>query len=164
MPEKTPSKIEAKVTHHFAASPERVYDAMTDPDQVRLWQQAWLLEGHASGGITRCEIDPHVGGKFVYAGTRDGEETGAWGTFLALERPTKIVHTWIVDESEEDDPSVVTIIIEPAPEGDGATVTLYNEMDAQWADYRERTEKAWMAMLTAIDGLLSAQGARHNGS
>jgi uncharacterized protein YndB with AHSA1/START domain len=154
-----PERIEAKVTHHFAASPERVYDAMTDPEQVRRWQRAWLIQGGLPGVVTHCEIDPQVGGKFLYADMRDGDEARHWGTFLALERPIKIAHTWIVDESEEDDPSVVTIIIEPAPVGNGTTVTLYNEMDAQWADYRERTERGWMAMLTAVDGLPSAQGA-----
>jgi len=155
-----PEKIETKVTHHFAASPERVYDAMTDPEKVRLWQRAWLVESGLPGEITHCEIDPRVGGTFLYAGLRNGREARHWGTFLELDRPTKIVHTWIVDKSEEDDPSLVTIIIEPAPDGDGSTVTLYNEMDAQWADYREGTEKGWLAMLAAIDGLLSGEDAR----
>jgi uncharacterized protein YndB with AHSA1/START domain len=154
-----PDKIEAKVTHRFAASPETLFEAMTDPAQVERWQKAWLVQGGLPGEMTRCEIDPREGGAFLYADLRDGEEARHWGRFLTLERPHKIRHTWIVDADEEDDPSIVTIVIEPAPEGTGSVVTLYHEMDAQWAEYRERTEKGWSTMLAAIETVLDAPAA-----
>ena len=59
---------------------------------------------------------------------------------------------------DEDDPSLVTIIIEPEPDGPGAVVTLYHEMDAQWADAIEQTERGWIAMLMGIDAMLIAEG------
>ncbi len=31
------SKTEARVTHRFKATAERVYDAWLDPEQARLW-------------------------------------------------------------------------------------------------------------------------------
>lgn len=151
-------KIEAKVTHHFRASPDRVYDAVTDPQKARLWNEAWMAQAGLTGPIVRFEMDVREGGKFFYSDMRDGEEAQAWGTFLVLHRPNKIQHTWIVDESEEDDPSMVTIIIEPAPDGRGSTVTLYHEMNAEWEEYLKRTEQGWMKMLLAVDGLLEAEG------
>ncbi|KKB13211.1 hypothetical protein VE25_03100 [Devosia geojensis] len=152
--------IEAKVTHHFKASPERVYDAMTEPGKARLWNEAWLKQAGLTGPIVRFEMDVREGGSFFYADMRDGEEARAWGTFRVLHRPTKIQHTWFVDESEEENEvSLVTIIIEPAPDGEGSTVTLYHEMGAEWADYVERTEEGWSKMLYAVDGLLEAEGS-----
>ncbi len=150
-------KLEAKVTHRFAASPERVYDAFVNPEIVRAWQESWARLSGTRGKITACEIDPRVGGKFLFADMRDGEEARHWGTFLELERPTKVSFTWIVDPSEEADPSVVTVIIEPEPDGAGSIVTLYNTMDAEWAEYLPQTEKAWRSMLMGIEDALSSR-------
>lgn len=146
--------IEAKVTHRFKASPERVYDAFLDPAMVRLWQQAWGEQSGSGGEMTACEIDPVVGGRFMFADMRADGEARHWGTFTALERPTKIAFTWYTDPSEEEQTSLVTMIIEPEPDGPGAIVTLYHEMDAQWAEWVSRTEKGWITMLQAIDTVL----------
>jgi uncharacterized protein YndB with AHSA1/START domain len=131
---------------------------MTDPEKARLWNEAWLAQGGLKGEIVRFEMDVREGGTFFYSDVRDGEESKAWGTFLVLHRPTKIQHTWYVDESEEGELSLVTTIIEPAPDGKGSTVTLYHEMNAEWEEYLERTEQGWMKMLLAVDGLLEAEG------
>ncbi|WP_332698991.1 SRPBCC family protein [Devosia sp.] len=149
-----PDRIEAKVTHRFKASPERVYDTFLDPDQVAHWQAAWLRHGGMGGDVTASELDPTVGGAFLFADKREDGEARHWGIFLHLHRPTKIAFTWIVDESEEDDPSEVTIIIEPELDGPGAIATLYHTMDAQWADYVPQTEKGWRAMLEGIETVL----------
>ncbi|MCR6671210.1 SRPBCC domain-containing protein [Devosia ginsengisoli] len=146
--------VEAKVTHRFAASPERVYDTFLDPDRVRDWQAAWLRHGGMGGDVTASELNPIVGGTFLFADKREDGEARHWGMFLDLERPTRIAFTWIVDESEEDDPSEVTLIIEPEPDGPGAIATLYHAMDAQWADYVPQTEKGWQAMLEGLDSVL----------
>ncbi len=151
--------LELKVTHRFAASPERVYDAVLDPGRARLWQQAWLAQTGGAGTVITCEIDPVVGGRFQFASRGpDAVMARSWGRYLRLERPHLLEFTWIVDPAEEDNPSVVTLIIEPEPEGRGAVVTLYNPLGEGWEDYRERTERAWIAMLGAIDGVLRAEG------
>jgi len=147
-------KIEAKVTHRFRASPERVFDAFVDPDLARRWQAAWLRRNGQSAALTRTEIDPQVGGRFMLADERNGEEARHWGKFIALERPTKIAFSWVVDESEEDDPSIVNLIIEPEPNGPGSVVTLYNTMDAQWEEWLPQTERGWMAMLGGIEDVI----------
>ena len=149
-----PDKIEAKVTHRFAVSPERVYDTVLDPAQVPHWQAAWLRGGGMGGDVTASELDPTVGGAFLFSDKREDGEARHWGRFLDLHRPTKIAFTWIVDESEEDDPSEVCLIIEPEPDGEGSVVTLYHTMDAQWADALPQTEKGWRAMLEGIETVL----------
>ena len=151
-------RIEAKVTHRFKASPERVYDAVLDPQKARLWQQAWLRQSGLKGEVTATEIDPVVGGSFLLADRRDAGEARHWGTFQALDRPTKIAFSWITQPDEQDDPSMVTIIIEPEPDGPGAVATLYHEMDGQWAEVTEQVEKGWIAMLMGIDAVLLAEG------
>lgn len=149
-----PDRIEAKVTHRFRASPERVFDAFVDPALARRWQAAWLRRSGQAGRLTQSEIEPRVGGSFVFADEREGGEARHRGTFLALERPTKIAFSWVADESEGDDPGEVTMIIEPEPNGPGSIVTLYNSMGARWRDWLPQTEKAWLAMLGGIEDVI----------
>jgi hypothetical protein len=62
------------------------------------------------------------------------------------------VFTWIVSESEEADPSVVTRSIEPA--GAGCVATIVHQLDSKWKDYIPQTERGWSRMLDAVEGLL----------
>jgi len=146
------SKIEARVSHRFEAIPEQVYDTWLDPRQVRLWMAAALKSSGLSGDIARIEVDPRVGGKFFFSDMRGGMEAKHWGTYLELDRPRKIAFTWIVDESEEANPSRVTLTIEP--ESTGCVATIVHEMDAVWADYVARTEIGWARMLKQVGELL----------
>lgn len=147
------SKIEARAVHDFNAPAERVYDAWLDPAKARVWMSSALKAAGLAGDIQRVEIEPRVGGKFFFSDLRGGTEAKHWGTYLELDRARKIVFTWIVDESEEADPSRVTLTIEPA--GEGCTATIVHEMDAQWADYVDRTESGWFRMLQHVDALLA---------
>ena len=146
------NKIEARVSHRFTATAERVYDAWLDPKQVRLWMAAALKTLGLAGDIRKIEIDAKVSGKFFFSDMRDGTEARHWGTYLELSRPNKIVFTWIVDESEEADPSKVTLTIQPV--GDGCEATIVHEMDAQWIEYISRTESGWARMLQQVGELL----------
>jgi uncharacterized protein YndB with AHSA1/START domain len=143
------SKIEARVTHHFKAAPERVFDAWLNPAQVRIWMASALKTFGLAGDIQRIEIDARVGGKFFFSDMRDGVETKHWGTYLELDRPRKIVFTWIVDESEEANPSTVTLTIKPEPEGCSATIV--HELDAKWAEFVSQTESGWARMLQQVE-------------
>jgi uncharacterized protein YndB with AHSA1/START domain len=146
------SKIEAKVSHHLKAPAERVYDAWLDPEQARIWMTAALKSLGLTGDIQRIEIDAKVGGKFFFSDMRDGTEARHWGTYLELDRPTRIVFTWIVDESEEANPSKVTLTIQP--EANGCVATIIHEMDKAWIDYVAQTENGWARMLQQVGNIL----------
>ncbi len=145
-------KINAKVSHQFKASTERVYDAWLNSDKVRVWMSTALQNIGLSGEIGKIEVNPKVGGEFLFTDMRDGIETRHWGTYLELERPHKIVFTWIVDESEDSDPSKVVLTIQPDDEG--CTATIIHELDDKWIDYVSQTENAWSCMLQATAVLL----------
>jgi uncharacterized protein YndB with AHSA1/START domain len=147
------SRIEARVSHRFKASAERVFDSWLDPEQVRLWIAASLKSFGLAGDIRRIEIDARVGGRFYFSDMRDGTEARHWGTYLELDRPRKIVFTWIVDESEEANPSTVTLTIQTEP--DGCTAIIVHELDAKWVDYIARTESGWAGMLNEVERLLA---------
>ena len=147
------SRIEARASRRFEASAERVYEAWLDPEKARVWISASLKSLGLAGDVRRVEIDARVGGKFFLSDLRDGKEARHWGTYLELDRPRKIVFTWIVDESEAANPSVVTLTIQP--EAEGCVATIVHEMDAKWADYVSRTESGWTRMLDAVADFLA---------
>src|SRR5262249_20111049 len=121
------SKIEARVSHRFRTTAERIYDAWLDPEQCRLWMAAALKSFCLAGDIRRIEIDAQVGGKFFFSDMRDETEARHWGNYLELDRPHRIVFTWITSESDEANPSTVTFTIQP--EADGCEATIVHEMD-----------------------------------
>ena len=145
-------QIEARAQHRFQAPPERVFDAWLDPEKVRVWMAAALREMGLPGDIREVQIEPRVGGSFVFSDFREGMEARHWGKYLELDRPRRLVFTWIVDESEEAEPSRVILTIEP--DGDDCLATVVHQMDSSWAAYVSRTEQGWTRMLKAIDSTL----------
>jgi uncharacterized protein YndB with AHSA1/START domain len=146
------TKVAARVMHHLDASAERVYDAWLDPEKIRVWMKAALMEMGLSGELGRIEVDARVGGRFFFSDMREAGEAKHWGTYLEVHRPHRIAFTWIVDASQENDPSTVTIAIEP--DGDGCVVTIVHEIAPEWAAYVEKVEGGWSRMLRAIDRMM----------
>ncbi len=147
--------IEVTVSHRFAASAERVYDAWLSPDKVRVWLTTALKNMGISGDVRKVEIDPAIGGKFLFTDIRDGVESRNWGTYLELEPPHKLVFTWMSDESEESDHSKVVVTIQR--DGEGCVVTIIHEMDAKWADYESQAASGWSCMMQGMDSLLETE-------
>ena len=141
-------RIHATATHRLNMAPERVFDAWLDPAKVRIWLASALQVVGLPGDIRQVQIEPHVGGSFLFSDLRNGMEARHWGKYLELERPNRLVFTWIVDESDEADPSKVTIYIQP--DGDDCIATIIHEMDAAWIEFVSKTEQSWTRMLTAI--------------
>jgi uncharacterized protein YndB with AHSA1/START domain len=85
---KTEGDTHVVVTRRFAAPPEAVYRAHTDPKLI----QKWLL-GPAGWTMPVCISDARPGGKIRYEWT-DGKGGGFYltGEYLELEPPIRIVH------------------------------------------------------------------------
>ena len=145
-------KVKAAVTIRVAAQPEAVYDAWLDPASVRTWMSASLRAMGLPGDVRSVEIDARLNGRFLWSDMREGGEARHWGSYLELDRPRRISFTWIVDESEEADPSRVMLTIEP--DGDGCHASIVHWLDADWASYIPQTENGWSNMLRAVADLL----------
>lgn len=146
------AKIEARVRHQFTAPAGQVYNAWLNPQAARTWMSESLKSCGQTGEMRRVEIDARVGGKFFFSDLRNGTDACHWGTYLELTRPNEIVFTWIVDQSEEADPSTVRLTIQP--EGSGSTATIVHEIDEKWREYVSRTEAGWSRMLQHVDKYL----------
>lgn len=139
-------KVLVRVTHHFDASAERVYDAFLDPDRASKFMFAT-----ATGQIVRCHIDAQVGGIFTIVDRRNGEDVAHTGMYLTLERPHRIVFSLAVEKYSSRS-GIVTLEITRLRKG--CEVTLTHEMKAERKSFRNRAREGWISILDVAAELL----------
>lgn len=87
-----PRELEILTTRKFDAPIELVFDALTKPEHVRNWFAPF------TDRVTECSIDLRVGGDYhIVFVTESGTECSFRGTYLEIERPTRIVDTWLFE-------------------------------------------------------------------
>ncbi len=129
-----------RITRHFDAPPERVFDAWLDP----LTASRWLFTD-PKGQITRCEIDARVGGRFLIVDRRAGGDVDHIGEYLEIDRPRRLVFTFAVPPYSPQE-TRVTLDIVPSEKGCELTLTHENDLP-EWA---QQTRQGWGVIL---DGL-----------
>jgi uncharacterized protein YndB with AHSA1/START domain len=133
--------VTVRVTRRFNASPERVFDAWLDAPSASKW-----LFATPTGTMVRAEVDPRVGGRYVFTDRRDGEDVEHTGEYLELERPRRLVFTLAVPKYSQTEDRL-TIDIAPVAEG-GCELTLAHEnLPAQHA---ASAEQGWGAVLAGL--------------
>ncbi len=113
--------------------------------------EAWLdpalagrfLFATPDGVHERVEVDGRVGGRYRIVKRRGSKLASHFGGYLGIERPRRLVFTFASDPEEL--PS--RVVVEIVAKGEGCEFTLTHEMVPEWADYAERTERAWAATL-----------------
>jgi uncharacterized protein YndB with AHSA1/START domain len=87
-----PSALEILTTRKFDAPIQLVFDVLTKPEHVRHWFAPFEDE------MTVCSIDFRVGGSYhmVFV-TPDGKECSFRGRYLEIDRPNRIVDTWLFE-------------------------------------------------------------------
>jgi len=139
------------VTHRYAASAERVFDAFLDPAIARRF-----LFATATGEMIEAEIEPRVGGRYAFTERRpDMGDVRHVGEYLEIDRPRRLVFTFGVPQL---DPRMSTVTIEIAAAADGCVLTLTN--DGVPPDYLDGNRDGWTRIL---DGLLPAYDGVHGG-
>ena len=133
----------------FSVPPQRVYDAILDPDMIARFMFGPLLREEI---ILRIGNDARVGGAFSYKVKRGEDVIDHVGEFLELDPPRRISFTWGIAGQSDADPSVVTIDIAPTP--DGCRLTLTQEIPLEWAAYVDLSRASWEKMLGVLASLL----------
>lgn len=139
--------VSVRVARRFAASAERVFDAWLDPERARTF-----LFATATGRMVRAEIDARVGGRFCFVDRRDGEDVEDvehWGEYLEIDRPRRLVFTFMVPNYSSE---LSRVIIEITPDGSGCELTLTSERVPH--EYASRTESGWALILAGLAATL----------
>jgi uncharacterized protein YndB with AHSA1/START domain len=104
----------------FDATPEEIWSAWTDPDEVTQW---W----HARGLSTPRDsvtIDARVGGRYAYTMVHDltGDSYPTGGVYIELQPFDRLVFTWGDPDADPTEAPVATVTL--APNGDRTRMTF----------------------------------------
>lgn len=131
---------ELTVTHRYDFPPERVFDAWLDPRTARRF-----LFTAPGGEIVRCDIDARPGGRFTIVDRRDGGDIEHVGEYLEIDRPRRLVFSFGVPQF---DPTMTTVTVEIAPDGDGCRLTLtHTDVPPEWV---EQDREGWTMILAQL--------------
>jgi uncharacterized protein YndB with AHSA1/START domain len=112
-----PSELEILTSRVFDAPMELVFDVLTKPEHVCNWFAPF------EDKVTTCEIDLRVGGTYhIVFVTPEGTECSFRGTYLELERPIRIVDTWLFEGWPDSEALETTDLYEV----DGSTTVKMN--------------------------------------
>lgn len=142
----------------FGATPERVFQAFTDPVDLRVWFPSGAPTGSE---LTRCESDPVDGGRYHYEMVVPEFGLMAWfGTYTRIDRPQRLdANEWFVMGAVEPTgpPTGQTLTFEPA--GDGRTLMTMRVERAEPEDpetFMEQSAAGLSASLATLDDLVSS--------
>jgi uncharacterized protein YndB with AHSA1/START domain len=128
------------------ATPERVFEAWTNPEQIKTW---W---GPESISCPDAEVDLRAGGRYRIANQLpDGRVVWISGEFEVVEPPHKLVYTWRMG-SDAQEAERVTVRFEPR---EGATEVIVVHERIPNRKTRDAHEKGWYGCL---DGLVEYLG------
>jgi uncharacterized protein YndB with AHSA1/START domain len=136
---------QVRVSHRYKAPPENVFDAFFDENKAKKFMFAT-----PTGEMVRVEIDPRVGGKFIFVDRRpdmgEVEHVGAW---LEIDRPRRLVFEFAVPAY---DPTKTVVTVEIVPDGDGSVLTLTH--DGVFEEYVKQTQQGWGMILANLEKVL----------
>ncbi len=138
---------------HIAATPEEVFAAWTEPEQLKRW---W---GPAGITCPEAEIDLREGGRYRIA-DRDAEGRVLWigGVFERVEAPHRLVYTWAREPvTEATERSRVTVRF--TARGEGTEVVVVHERLLTEAS-RERHARGWAGCLDGLGRSIGTGRAR----
>lgn len=133
------------VSHDFAQSRERVFDAWLDPVNVGNW-----LFATPDGQDKICQVDPREGGNFIIGEKRGDDYAKHVGTYHQIDRPELIIFSYYYETEEEDLASNVIVKFEESEKG--CLVTVTHEMDDIFAEYEASAIEGWTMI---FEGLVS---------
>ena len=149
MNEKTAEKTSLEIVRFINVPTDRVYDAWTEPAQLRQW---FGPENVLTRNIT---ADLRVGGKYRWDLTSpEGEEMSAFGEYKELVSGKKIVFTWQWDDDEawENRSSIVAIELF---ERRGGTELRLRQEQLPSEESRDRHNEGWNSLLDRLEQFIS---------
>ena len=145
----TQAKGEAlEVRRTFAATRQRVFDAWTRPEALKLWA--------APGAMTApiAEVDLRVGGSYrIHMRAPDGKEHRVLGEYREVDPPRRLVYTWTWETNPDVTDSVVTV--EFHERGTSTEVVLRHER-LPTAESRDRHAVGWGGCLEKLQTVVDA--------
>ena len=136
-----------RITRLIQADQQAVWNAWTQPDQMRQWACP------QPGGVRDVSSDLRVGGGFTITMQVEDEAYTAVGTYKEIDTPNRLVYTW---DWKEESHSVgeTTVTVEFEARGDATEIVLMHE-GFPAVEAKEGHEQGWGACLAHFEALFA---------
>ena len=138
----------------FRATPERVFRAWTEPEEIKAWF------GLRKNEVTKAEIDLKVGGTWRFHLRTEAASAAFFeGRYFDIEPARKLVFSWThvtLTEDGERNATVesrVTVTFEPA----GAATRVHLRHESLSEGGRVNVARGWDGSFTNLDTLFSGE-------
>lgn len=143
-----------EVRRSLQASVEQVFAAFSDPQLVAQW-----LRPSPDVMLTVLAFDFRPGGAYRFAyDVPDGRRMIVGGTYSLIERPSRIVFSWLIEPPDEhagiDSEVTVTLVAN----ADTTELTI-RHAKFERADANARHDEGWRGALALLDALLQRRSA-----
>jgi uncharacterized protein YndB with AHSA1/START domain len=140
-----------RLTCVVAARRERVFRALTDPDELPRW---WGPHGFTTPGV---EHDLTVGGRYRFTmQPPEGEAFHVSGEFVEVDPPRRLVMTFRWDEPDPDDRETVAVL--SLDEGaDGATTLSLSQGEFATDARRDLHRDGWTDSFERLRALVERE-------
>jgi uncharacterized protein YndB with AHSA1/START domain len=143
------AQLTIKLSVSVQASPQRVFDAMTDPEQVAEW---WGPVGFTCPAVS---LDPRVGGAYRIAmQPPEGELFHLAGEYLEVESPSRLAYTFRWEPPDPDDRETVVRLL--LHERNGATEVELTQGRFATEARRELHRAGWTDTLARLASHLAS--------
>jgi uncharacterized protein YndB with AHSA1/START domain len=140
-------KPSLSLDRHYAAAPEKVWRAWTDPQALAKW---WGPT--ASDKVSLAELDVRVGGRFrIVFGGPEGKEHECAGIYKEVVPNRRLQFTWCWPNSTPERVSLVTIEFKAA-RGGTDLVFLHEQFFDEAA--RDGHQRGWTVTLGKLESYL----------
>jgi uncharacterized protein YndB with AHSA1/START domain len=136
------------IEREFQASPERVYEAWTNPELLQKW---WGPEGVTIPDLT---LDVREGGSWIttFHSDKMGKRVVS-GKYISLEPPGRLVFTWgWLDNGKRGHETEVEIVL--AKLNNGTKMTLTQKIFVE-TEHRDNHGFGWSSSFNKLDELLA---------
>jgi uncharacterized protein YndB with AHSA1/START domain len=130
------------VRREIAAPAETLFDAWLDAERLGTWLRPRVVSE------TRAEADPREGGDFRIVMVRDRSDILHQGTYLEIDRPSRLVFTWSSPATDHRD-SVVTVTFESL--GSGSTMVEIHQVGLPDEESRAGHTDGWSDVLAELE-------------
>ena len=133
---------------YFASRPNKVFDAWLDTEMIAKFMFGPHLRENEE--ILSLEIDPTVGGTFLFSVMRDGRKINHVGEYFEIKRPLRLTFSWGIDHLQSDS----RVTIEFIGLGSGTQLTLHHSIPQKWADLADRTKEGWTKIINQLSEVI----------
>jgi uncharacterized protein YndB with AHSA1/START domain len=152
----TPIAAAVEVRRHLSAPVQVVFAAFADARIVARW-----LTPSPDVKLTVLQFDFREGGTYRFAyDVPDGRRMIVGGTYFAIERPARIVFSWLIEPPDEHAGIESEVTVTIVPSGDGAELVVrHAKFDRP--DAEARHEQGWRGAIDRLAALLAAEERRN---